>query len=233
MGGKSSYQRAMALIALMAQIGSYVPAESATIGIFDGIYTRMGADDSINKGMSTFLVELAEAGNILRNATSRSLVLLDELGRGTSTHDGMAIAMATIEYIAATIKCRTLFTTHYLPLTRLGARHPLMIRNCYMSFRLSKHEDQDDCKGSDRVTFLYKMENGVCPNSYGLNVARLADVPEGIIRRASEKAISLRKEMRARLGLTNSFEVVARILNARSQDDIGFIEDIQGLLVSP
>jgi DNA mismatch repair protein MSH3 len=134
MGGKSSYIRQIALIAIMAQIGSYVPATRATLSIFDAVHTRMGASDNMMRGESTFMVELHETADIMKQATSRSLVILDELGRGTSTHDGQAIAYAVLEHFVKEIKAVTLFVTHYPSLGKIASMFPEQVRNCYMSF---------------------------------------------------------------------------------------------------
>lgn len=143
MGGKSSYIRQIALIVIMAQIGSYVPAKSAQMGVFDAVYCRMGAADNLATGQSTFMKEVQETSDIMRLATPRSLVILDELGRGTSTHDGTAIAYATLHYLLETVKCKTLFVTHYPLLGALEDEFKGVMRNCHMAF----HEVQDGGEG--------------------------------------------------------------------------------------
>lgn len=192
MGGKSSYIRQVALICIMAQIGSYVPASEARLGLLDGVYTRMGALDNIYSGCSTFMQELSEASDIIFNATERSLVILDELGRGTSTHDGMAIAYATLEYFITQVKSFTLFVTHYLLLSELERLHPPHVFNCHMAFLLN---DPDVALADDVwpefITFLYHLTGGAAERSFGLNVARLADVPDAILHRAAHKASEL------------------------------------------
>jgi DNA mismatch repair protein MutS len=177
MAGKSSWLRQVALITLMAQIGSFVPAQRATIGIVDRIFTRIGAQDDIATGQSTFMVEMLETASILNHATKRSLVVLDEIGRGTSTYDGLAIAKAIVEYIhnAPALGCRTLFATHYHELTELSELLPRVIC-CRM----------DVLEDGDRVVFLRKVVAGGADRSYGIHVAQLAGVPKGIIRRAQE-----------------------------------------------
>lgn len=173
MAGKSTYMRQTALIVLMAQIGSFVPASRARLGIVDRIFTRIGASDNIAKGQSTFMVEMIETANILNNATGRSLILLDEVGRGTSTFDGISIAWAVAEHLAKTVRARTLFATHYNELTDLALSMD-GIRNYNVVVR----------EWGDEVIFLRKIEAGPADKSYGIQVARLAGLPEGVIERA-------------------------------------------------
>lgn len=161
MGGKSSYVRQVALIAIMGQIGSYVPAKSAKLGMLDGVFTRMGAFDNMMAGESTFMVELSETSDILKQATSRSLIILDELGRGTSTHDGVAIAQAVLDHVVRDIKSLTLFITHYQNLSSLAKgfeNHEL--KNVHMRFEADGENEQD-------ITFLYEVAGGVAHRSYG------------------------------------------------------------------
>lgn len=155
----------------MAQIGSFVPAERARIGILDAIYTRMGASDNIYRGDSTFMVELREASAILSAATERSLVILDELGRGTSTHDGVAIAYATLHHVVSNIRCLSMFVTHYPSLAKLATVFPTRVGNYHMSFM----EQDGNAAGVQTILFLYKLVKGAAARSYGLNVARLAE----------------------------------------------------------
>jgi DNA mismatch repair protein MutS len=176
MAGKSTYMRQIALMVLMAQAGSFVPAEYAHIGMADRIFTRVGASDDLASGQSTFMVEMSEVANILLNATARSLLILDEIGRGTSTYDGLSIAWSVIEYVndKARLGARTLFATHYHELTELEERlHG--IKNYCVSVRK---------KGED-IIFLRKINRGGADKSYGVEVARLAGVPEPVIERAS------------------------------------------------
>jgi DNA mismatch repair protein MutS len=177
MAGKSTYLRQVALITLMAQIGSFVPAASARIGLVDRIFTRVGAQDDIATGQSTFMVEMAETATILNHASQRSLVVLDEVGRGTSTFDGMAIARAVVEYIHnhPRLGCKTLFATHYHELTELEKCLP-RVRN----YRMSVLEEEG------RVTFLHRVVAGAADRSYGIYVAKLAGVPRAVTRRAEE-----------------------------------------------
>jgi DNA mismatch repair protein MutS len=185
MGGKSTYLRQVALIALMAQIGSFVPAESAHVGIVDRIFTRVGAQDDIASGQSTFMVEMVETANILNHATRRSLLVLDEVGRGTSTYDGLAIARAVVEHIHGHIGARTLFATHYHELTALADRFP-RIHNVNVAVAE---------EGSD-VIFLHRVVPGGADRSYGIHVGRLAGLPAGVTERAEETLAEL--EARAR-----------------------------------
>ena len=191
MGGKSSYVRSVALIAIMAQIGSFVPATSATLGILDAVFTRMGAFDNMMSGESTFMVELSETSDILKLATDRSLVVLDELGRGTSTHDGVAIAASVLDYLVRERKCLTLFITHYQMLARMANGFPGgELKNVHMRFT--------EEEGSDNVTFLYEVGEGVAHRSYGLNVARLANISQRVIDVARERSANLELETKVR-----------------------------------
>ena len=177
MAGKSTYMRQTALIVLMAQIGSFVPAEKANIGIVDRIFTRVGASDDLASGQSTFMVEMTEVANILRNATAKSLLILDEIGRGTSTFDGLAIAWAVIEHISSTKLCgaKTLFATHYHELTELEGKLSGVNNYC-----IAVKEKGDD------IVFLRKIVKGGADKSYGIQVAKLAGVPDSVICRAKE-----------------------------------------------
>ena len=177
MAGKSTYMRQTALIVLMAQIGSFVPAESAKIGIVDRIFTRVGASDDLASGQSTFMVEMTEVSNILRNATKNSLIILDEIGRGTSTFDGLSIAWAVVEYIANTklLGAKTLFATHYHELTELEGKLDSVNNYC-----IAVKEQGDD------IVFLRKIIKGGADKSYGIQVAKLAGVPETVLNRAKE-----------------------------------------------
>lgn len=175
MSGKSTYIRQVALLVLLAQIGSYVPAKSAAIGIVDRIFTRVGASDELSRGQSTFMVEMTEAANILNNASRMSLVILDEIGRGTSTYDGVSLAWAITEYLHNQIGCRSLFATHYHELAQLAETLP-NLRNCNVLVR----EWQED------IVFLHKIAPGSADKSYGIHVARLAGIPGEVLDRASQ-----------------------------------------------
>ena len=185
MAGKSTYMRQLALIVLMASIGSFVPARNADICACDRIFTRVGASDDLASGQSTFMVEMTEVSNILRNATRNSLIILDEIGRGTSTYDGMSIAWAVVEYIADKRKCgaKTFFSTHYHELTELEGTIPGVKNYC-----ISVQEQGDD------IIFLRKIKRGGADKSYGIQVARLAGVPDEIIARAKQLVMSLTRE---------------------------------------
>ncbi|MBP3469484.1 MAG: DNA mismatch repair protein MutS, partial [Lachnospiraceae bacterium] len=177
MAGKSTYMRQVALIVLMAQIGSFVPAKSAEIGIVDRIFTRVGASDDLASGQSTFMIEMNEVANILRNATADSLLILDEIGRGTSTFDGLSIAWAVIEHISnrKLLGAKTLFATHYHELTELEGRMSNVNNYC-----IAVKEKGDD------IVFLRKIVRGGADKSYGIQVAKLAGVPDLVIDRAKE-----------------------------------------------
>ncbi len=176
MGGKSTYMRQTALIALMAHIGSYVPAESASIGPLDRIFTRIGASDDLASGRSTFMVEMTETANILHNATRKSLVLMDEIGRGTSTYDGLSLAWASAEWLAKEIGAMTLFATHYFELTELPNVLP-HLANVHL----------DAVEHGDGIAFMHAVQEGAASKSYGLAVAGLAGVPKPVIKNARAK----------------------------------------------
>ena len=175
MSGKSTYMRELAIIVIMAQMGSFVPASEANLPIFDSIYTRIGASDDLVSGESTFMVEMIEAKNAIVNATENSLILFDELGRGTATFDGMSLARAILEYVNTKIKCKTLFSTHYHELTDLSET---------MSNIKNVHVDAIEEDG--KVTFLHKVKEGPIDKSYGIHVARLAGLPEDLLDRADK-----------------------------------------------
>jgi DNA mismatch repair protein MutS len=177
MSGKSTFLRQAALTALMAQMGSFVPADSARLGVFDRIFTRIGAQDEIHAGQSTFMVEMVETANILHNATPRSLLVLDEIGRGTSTYDGLSLAWAIVEHIHnhPRLKSKTLFATHYHELTDLAAVLP-GVRN----YNVAVTEE------GEHVVFLHRIIPGGADRSYGIHVAQLAGLPRPVIARAQE-----------------------------------------------
>ena len=175
MGGKSTYMRQVALICLMAQIGSFVPAKEAEVGLVDRVFTRIGAMDDIFSGQSTFMLEMTETANILNNATEKSLIILDEIGRGTATFDGMSIAAAVAEYIHTKIKAKTMFATHYHEICAMAEKHPGM-KNLNVAVLDEK----------DHVTFLHKIMEGPADKSYGIQVAKLAGLPHEVIDRAKE-----------------------------------------------
>jgi DNA mismatch repair protein MutS len=173
MGGKSTYLRQAAMLVLLAQMGSFVPAESLRFGLVDRIYTRIGASDNVARGRSTFMVEMTETATILNTATSKSLILLDEMGRGTATFDGLSLAWATVEFLHAETRARTLFATHYHELTMLAEKLP-RVRNLRVGVK----------EGADGIVFLHNIEPGAASKSYGIEVARLAGLPTAVIERA-------------------------------------------------
>lgn len=195
MAGKSTYMRQVALIVLMAQIGSFVPAQKADIGIVDRIFTRVGASDDLSSGRSTFMVEMTEVANILRNATSKSLLILDEIGRGTATYDGLSIAWAVVEYISNTkyLGAKTLFATHYHELTELEGKLPSVNNYC-----IAVKEQ------GDSIVFLRKIVKGGADKSYGIAVAKLAGLPEIVIKRANELVSQLMEN-----DITTSVRIIA------------------------
>lgn len=213
MGGKSTFMRQVAITTIMAQIGCFVAADEANIPIFDGIYTRIGASDDMISGQSTFMVEMNEVNYALKHATEKSLILFDEVGRGTATFDGMALAQAIIEYICQNIHAITLFSTHYHELTNLSSSLPGLIN-------LHAAVVEED----DKVTFLYKMMEGATNKSYGVNVARLAQLPEELLSRA--KDILQVKESQGNVFI--SAQPIQKIKEEKSKPSI-FVEEIRQL----
>ncbi|RAL51406.1 unnamed protein product [Cuscuta campestris] len=183
MGGKSCYIRQVALIAIMAQVGSYVPASLAKLHVLDGIYTRLGASDSIQRGRSTFLEELSETSQILKKCTANSLVIIDELGRGTSTHDGVAIAYATLQHLLKRKKCPVLFVTHYPKIADIKNEFPGSVGIYHVSYLTSKSDSNHDEMNDENITYLYKLVPGISERSFGFKVAQLAQLPASCIRR--------------------------------------------------
>ena len=183
MGGKSTYMRQNALLVVMAQMGSFIPAKTAQLPIFDRIFTRIGASDDILTGKSTFMVEMMEANTALRYATKHSLILFDEIGRGTATYDGMALAQAMLEYIDEAIRAKTLFSTHYHELTELAEEHQSM-RNVHVDVREEKNE----------IEFRYRVIEGKADKSYGINVAKLAHLPKVVLDRASQLLLNFENQ---------------------------------------
>ncbi|WP_074388194.1 MutS-related protein, partial [Proteus myxofaciens] len=190
--GKSTYMRQAALITLLAYMGSFVPAEKAIIGPIDRIFTRVGASDDLASGRSTFMVEMTETANILHNATENSLVLMDEIGRGTSTYDGLSLAWACAENLANRIKAMTLFATHYFELTTLPEK-----------LEGTANIHLDAVEHGDTIAFMHSVQEGAASKSYGLAVASLAGVPKDVIRRAKQKL----KELEAISGHSGSGHV--------------------------
>ncbi len=222
MSGKSTYMRQLAITIIMAQMGSFVPAKSAKLPIIDKIFTRIGASDDLVSGESTFMVEMKEAKNAISNATEDSLILFDELGRGTATYDGMSLAQAILEYVNKNIKCKTLFSTHYHELTSLEREIP-SIKNIHVS----AHEEDG------HITFLHKIKNGAVDKSYGIHVARLAGMPEELTNRASEilnhyENTSRRNKNEDKVQLTLAFE------EPKKEDPVKkFMEGIDPVYMTP
>ncbi len=209
MGGKSTYMRQFALIVIMAQIGCYVPCDEAELMIFDQIFTRIGASDDLVSGQSTFMVEMSETNYALQHANENSLLLFDEIGRGTATFDGMALAQAILEYIASIIKAKTIFSTHYHEITTIE-KELKVLKNIHVS--VSEVDDQ--------ITFLYKVEDGAMNKSYGLNVARLAHLPPTLIKRAREILDSLENE---------SVKVSKNVIKREDKKEEPWIKDLKQL----
>ncbi|MEJ5260131.1 MAG: DNA mismatch repair protein MutS [Anaerohalosphaeraceae bacterium] len=214
MAGKSTYIRQTALLVLLAQTGSFIPAKEARIGLVDRIFTRVGASDELARGQSTFMVEMTETANILNNATERSLVILDEVGRGTSTYDGLSLAWAITEHLANHIKCRTLFATHYHELTELG-RLLVNVKNLNVAVR----------EWEGQVIFLHKIVPGGTDKSYGIHVAKLAGIPKSILRRADE----ILKDLENTFAKEASGEKLARHKTAQ-EEDLLFVEKHKSVL---
>ncbi|KAF3335261.1 DNA mismatch repair protein MSH3 [Carex littledalei] len=214
MGGKSCYIRQVALIALMAQVGSYVPATSARLYVLDNIYTRMGASDSIQQGTSTFFEELTETSTILRNCTNKSLVIIDELGRGTSTHDGVAIAYATLYTLIKEKKCMVIFVTHYPKILDIIKEFKGEVGAYHVAFLT----DEKMQRNVEEVTFLYKVIKGASDKSFGLNVARLAQLPSSCIARATHMAAKLEADLNKRINKGDEKdEFVAKYSRCKSE----------------
>jgi DNA mismatch repair protein MutS len=219
MGGKSTYMRQTALIVLMAYIGSFIPAENAQIGPIDRIFTRIGASDDLASGRSTFMVEMTETANILNNATANSLVLMDEIGRGTSTYDGLSLAWACAEYLAIKLQSYTLFATHYFELTQLAETMP-ELANVHL----------DAVEHQETIRFMHAVQEGAANKSYGLQVAQLAGVPRSVIQQAKHKLAELESQptsssapkdrQEQQLNLLNSVDDLRLSLKQINPDDL-------------
>ncbi|KZL81285.1 domain v [Colletotrichum incanum] len=236
MGGKSSFVRAVALLVLLAQIGSFVPADEFSLTLADAIHVRMGARDNLAAGESTFMVEVSETARILRAATPRSLVILDELGRGTSTHDGAAIAHAVLDHIVRENRCLTLFITHYQNLARLadGIGNDL-VKNVHMRFTATRKAGteraggdvgDEDAGADEEITFLYEVGEGVAHRSYGLNVARLARIPRKVIEVAAQKSREMEQDVRVRR-LRGTARLLAEVMENKSDQLDHLISNIE------
>ncbi|MHC4124216.1 MAG: DNA mismatch repair protein MutS [Planctomycetota bacterium] len=209
MSGKSTYIRQTALVVLMAQTGSFIPAQDATIGLVDRIFTRVGASDELTRGQSTFMVEMTETANIINNATEKSLVILDEVGRGTSTYDGLSLAWAIMEHIATKTKCRTLFATHYHEITELAE----LFKNV-KNFNVAVREWMDE------VVFLHKILPGGTDKSYGIHVAKLAGIPKSILERSKE----ILEDLESTFAKEASGEHLAKHKTKQTDENILFLQ---------
>ena len=223
MAGKSTYMRQVAIITLMAHIGSYVPAKSAEICITDRIFTRVGASDDLAFGQSTFMVEMSEMSNILLNATSKSLLILDEIGRGTSTFDGLSIAWAIVEHLAKNLKAKTLFATHYHELTQLEE-----FLNGVKNYKITVKEFNDS------IIFLRKIVRGGANKSFGIEVASLAGIPQSIINRAKEISIKLEEtDLKRNINIEASKNESNEVKINNHHEIISIIKDIDMNKLSP
>jgi DNA mismatch repair protein MutS len=226
MGGKSTYLRQAALLVILAQAGSFVPADRMTYGLVDRVYTRIGASDNLARGRSTFMVEMTETATILNTATARSLILLDEMGRGTSTFDGLALAWATLEHLQRQIGARALFATHYHELTMLAEEFP-RLKNLHVSVRESPQG----------IVFLHRIEQGAANRSYGIDVARLAGLPPAVIQRARQvlkqhersERHNVAVETEPELQLTMFTPLSQRVLDRLAEMDINTLTPLQAL----
>ncbi|MGC9158831.1 MAG: DNA mismatch repair protein MutS, partial [Terracidiphilus sp.] len=227
MGGKSTYLRQAAMLVLMAQMGCFVPAESLRFGLVDRIYTRIGASDNVARGRSTFMVEMTETATILNTATRRSLILLDEMGRGTATFDGLSLAWATVEFLHAETGARTLFATHYHELTMLAGKLP-RVSNLHVGVKES----------AGGIVFLHHIEPGAASKSYGIEVARLAGLPRAVIERArhllgqheKQERQSVQAETRAEpLQLTIFTPLSQRIVDRIAATDVNTLTPLEAL----
>lgn len=219
MGGKSTFMKQVALASIMAQIGCFVAADSASLPIFDGIFTRIGASDDLISGQSTFMVEMNEVNYALQHSSSQSLILFDEVGRGTATFDGMALAQAIIEYICENQKCITLFSTHYHELTELSSTLKGLIN-------LHAAVVEED----NKVTFLYKMVNGATNKSYGINVARLANLPDSLLNRAKE--ILEIKEQHGNISVSSKV-IEKKVVKEKTPEYINDLNNLNPLEMTP
>ena len=202
MGGKSTYMRQNALIVLLAHCGAFVPAASATLSMVDRIFTRIGSSDDLASGLSTFMVEMTETANILHNATDRSVVLMDEVGRGTSTFDGLSIAWAAAVALSERVRALTFFATHYFELTALPESHASMA-NVHL----------DATEHDDHVVFMHHIQEGPANRSFGLEVAKLAGVPHGVLLHARQKLTELESQ-----------QGTAKVIPERTQVDLFTVE---------
>ena len=224
MAGKSTYMRQLAIIVIMAQMGCFVPCTSCTIPVFDKIFTRIGASDDLVSGESTFMVEMKEANQALKNATKNSLILFDELGRGTATYDGMSLAEAILEYIHDNIRCKTLFSTHYHELTKMSD-HLNKLKNVHVS--------AEEKEG--KLTFLHKVKQGSIDKSYGINVASLAELPKEVIERAEEILDHYEKNRENKSNKYTQTELIFDTIEEDKDEDLirKRLEEIDPLSITP
>ncbi|MBL0144126.1 MAG: DNA mismatch repair protein MutS [Betaproteobacteria bacterium] len=222
MGGKSTYMRQVAQIALLACCGSFVPAAAATLGPLDRIFTRIGASDDLAGGRSTFMVEMTEAASILNNATPRSLVLVDEIGRGTSTFDGLALAYAIARHLAERVRCYSLFATHYFELTQLAAELP-NIANVHL----------DAVEHKDRIVFLHRLEPGPADKSYGIHVAHLAGIPKEVVRAARRHLAELETHLRPAGAQSDLFSTPVAEIEPEPHPALDALADLDPDTLSP
>jgi DNA mismatch repair protein MutS len=223
MAGKSTYMRSLAITVIMAQIGSFVPAKSCSMPIFDKIFTRIGASDDLVSGDSTFMVEMKEANNAIEGATENSLILFDELGRGTATFDGMSLAQAILEYIHNKIHAKTMFSTHYHELTSLS-RDLKRLKNVHVSA----------IEEEGKITFLHKVKTGAIDKSYGIHVASLAHLPKEVIERANE-ILSIYETKNKKEKVFKQTELTLDFAKEESKEDIIVkkLKDINPLEITP
>ncbi|OGS90103.1 MAG: DNA mismatch repair protein MutS, partial [Gallionellales bacterium GWE2_58_10] len=222
MGGKSTYMRQVALIALLAHIGCFVPAQAATLGELDQIFTRIGASDDLASGRSTFMVEMTEAANILHNATEKSLVLVDEIGRGTSTFDGLALAYAIARHLLEQNRSYTLFATHYFELTRLAEEYA-QLANIHLAAIEHQHS----------IVFLHSVNEGAASQSYGLQVAALAGVPNRVIRSAKKQLLKLEQNSAAQNPQGDLFDRKPEMPEPEEHPALQSLRDLQPDELSP
>ena len=222
MSGKSTYMRELGIIVVLNQIGSYVPAKSANLPIFDKVFTRIGASDDLVGGESTFMVEMKESAYALKNATKNSLILFDELGRGTSTYDGMSLASSIIEYISNNIKCKTLFSTHYHELTSLEEK-----LNGVKNVHVTINDNDGD------ITFLHKVLPGPVDRSYGINVAKLAGLPKEVLSRSEELLKKYESNSNTNIKTRQIMQYQLNLESNNNDELINYIKTINPLETTP
>lgn len=222
MGGKSSYVKQVALMVIMAQCGCFIPCDSATLGVFNSILTRMGSKDDLIKGESTFFTEMSQVLNVLQNSSNgKSLIILDEVGRGTGTVDGISLASSILEYLMKESTSKTnliLFITHFPSICKLSKKYG-KIENYHMGYiETSQNDDGDDKKKWPKVTFLYNLVKGISKNSYGLNVAKLASIDDEIINEAFKISQNRQFEVENRAKVKNEYKIVEMFQKIMNDD---------------